>query len=195
MLPSRELRKRNEDDLVFLMQRRQHVKPQHLYDKMLLQFQRLLKSVGLEERKEGKERRKITFHSFRRFAKTVITNATSSDYSEWFLGHKKSPYFVQKEIDRRLLYATKCMPFLTFINYSKLEQDATVKQTELEMLMMKDANKDREIELLKQRVQVKDKEIELLKQRDLTNTDAISLLSDQMEQLMSKVKELENKQR
>jgi hypothetical protein len=43
-------------------------------------------------------------------------------------------------------------------------------------------------------VQVKDKEIELLKQRDLTNTDAISLLSDQMQQLMNKVKELENKQ-
>jgi hypothetical protein len=86
---------------------------------------------------------------------------------------RQTPYFVQKEIDRRLLYATKCMPFLTFINYSKPERDATVKQTEVEMLMMKDANKDREIELLKQRVQVKDKEIELLKQRDSMNSSSI----------------------
>jgi flagellar basal body-associated protein FliL len=163
---------------------------------MLFEFQKLLEAIGLDERKEGMVRRKVTLHSFRRFAKTVIANQTSTDYSEWFLGHSKSPYFVQKEFDRRMLYATKCMPFLTFTDYSKLEQDATVKQTELEMLMMKDANKDREIELLKQRVQVKDKEIELLKQRDLRNSSSIEgqselilKLQKDVEMLMKKVGE------
>jgi len=144
---------RNED-LVFSM-RRQHSKeaanPQHLYYKILVEFQKLLTTVGLDERKEKMIRRKITLHSFRRFVKTVIANHTSTDYSEWFLGHKKSPYFVQKESERRLLYATKCMPFLTFTNYSKLEEDASKKETEVEMLMIKDANKDRELELLRQR--------------------------------------------
>jgi hypothetical protein len=43
------------------------------------------------------------------------------------------------------------MPFLTFTNYSKLEEDASKKETEVEMLMIKDANKDRELELLRQR--------------------------------------------
>lgn len=128
-------------------------------------FQRLLKSIGLEERKDGMARRKVTFHSFRRFAKTVIANHTSTDYSEWFLGHSKSPYFVQKEFDKRMLYATKCMPFLTFVDYSQLERDADKKQSDLESLMMKDANKDTEIELLKERLQIKEKETELLKER------------------------------
>ena len=136
---------------------------------MMLQFQMLLKSIGLEERKDGMTRRKITFHSFRRFAKTIIANNTSTDYSEWFLGHSKSPYFVLKELDKRMLYTTKCMPFLTFTDYSKLEHDATVKQSEVEMLMMKDANKDREIELLKQ--------------RDLMTTDAIKSLLDRVDKL------------
>jgi integrase len=168
------LRVRNENDLVFqLTTAHEHARARGMYAKMQIQFQKLLKSLGMEERKEGMERHRITLHSFRRFAKTVVTDATSTDYSEWFLGHKKSPYFVHKEIDKRMMYATKCMPFLTFINYSKLEQDATVKQSELEMLMVKDANKDREIELLKQKLQIKEREIDLLKQRDLRNSSSI----------------------
>jgi integrase len=186
-------RVKDQDDLIFRIHRQNEFGPKWMYNKMLLSFQSLLKTIGLEERKEGMRRRKITLHSLRRFAKTVIATQTSTDYSEWFLGHSKSPYFVQKEAERRLIYATKCMPFLTFINYSKLEQDATVKQTELQMLMMKDANKDREIELLKQRVQVKDKEIELLKQRDSINTDAIGSLTDKFMQVMAEVEELKKK--
>jgi integrase len=129
---------RKEDDLLFRMHR---PGAKAMYNKVLSQFQRLLKMIGLEERKEGMQRRKVTFHSFRRFAKTVIANQINTDYSEWFLGHKKSPYFVQKEAERRLIYATKCMPFLTFTDYSKLEHDASVKQTEVEMLMMKTQTK------------------------------------------------------
>jgi gas vesicle protein len=40
----------------------------------------------------------------------------------------------------------------------------------------------------------KDKEIELLKQRDSLNTDSISSLSDKMQQIMEKIKELEDRQ-
>lgn len=162
---------------------------------MLIEFQKLLTTIGLDERKEGMIRRKITLHSFRRFVKTVIANHTSTDYSEWFLGHQKSPYFVQKESERRLLYATTCMPFLTFTDYSKLEEDANKKNTEVEMLMMKDANKDRELELLRQRISVKDKEIELLKQRDTMNTDAIGSLTDKFMQLVEEVEKLKNKEK
>jgi integrase len=171
---------RNEDDLLFQMQQQSKSTPEGMYNKMMLQFQMLLKSIGLEERKDGMTRRKITFHSFRRFAKTVIANNTSTDYSEWFLGQAKSPYFVQKELDRRLLYATKCLPFLTFLSYSKLEQDAAVKQSEVEMLMMKDANKDRQIEMLKQQLQIIKRENDMLKNRDTSNNDKLITLSDQL---------------
>jgi hypothetical protein len=121
---------------------------------VLLEFQKLLKSIGMEERKEGNIRRKITLHSFRRHFMSVVNNQTSSEFSHYLLGHSsKSPYFVQKELDRRLLYATKCMQFLTFIDYSKLEEDADEKRSKLEMLMLDNANKDRKIEELRQQVQ------------------------------------------
>ena len=40
------------------------------------EFERLLKTVKMDEKKEGgiNQRRKITLHSFRRFVKTVISN-------------------------------------------------------------------------------------------------------------------------
>ena len=41
----------------------------------------------------------------------------------------------------------------------------------------------------------KEKEIQLLRQRDSMNTDAIANLSDQMQELMVKIQELEEKHR
>jgi hypothetical protein len=74
-----------------------------LYVKVLTEFQKLLAVVGLNERKEGgkQRRRKITLHSFRRFTKSVISDQVNQDYSEWFLGHSKSPYYTKKEAERR----------------------------------------------------------------------------------------------
>jgi integrase len=60
-----------------------------LYQKLWIEFNKILHTLKMDERKEGMRRRKITLHSFRRNVKTVIANQTSSDYSEWFLGHKK----------------------------------------------------------------------------------------------------------
>jgi hypothetical protein len=169
---------------VFRVRRQDKPDPQHIYHKIVIEFQKLLLAAGLDDRKEGMRRRKITFHSFRRFAKTAIANNTSTDYSEWFLGHgSKSPYYTQKEKERRLLYATKCMPFLTFTNYSKLEEDAARKSSELEMLMIKDANKDRELELLRQRVSIKDQEIELIRKRDLAKDQEMLQIQDQIESM------------
>jgi len=66
--------------------------PTTIYVKVLTEFEKLLSVAGLDERKDGKQRRrKITLHSFRRFVKTVISDQTNTDYSEWFLGHNKSP--------------------------------------------------------------------------------------------------------
>jgi hypothetical protein len=121
----------------------------------------------------------------------MVNSQTSSEFAHYLLGHSiKSPYLTEKESVNRLRYATKIMPFVTFINYSKLEQDASVKQSEVESLMMKDANKDREIELLKQKLQIKDKEIELLKHRDSIHTDAEGSLSDIVMQLKEEVDKL-----
>lgn len=110
-------------------------------------------------------------HSIRRFVKTVISDQTNQDYSEWFLGHSKSPYYTKKEPDRREIYATKCMKYLTFLDYSTLE--TTGKNIEAKL-------SDRE------------KEIQLLRQRDSVNTDAIQNLSDQLMRVMAEVHELKH---
>ena len=115
-----------------------------LYPKVLKEFEKLLDSSGFSKRKEeGKQkRRKITLHSFRRFVKTVITDESSSDYSEWFLGHSKSPYYTKKEPERRQIYASKCMKYLTFLDYSALEAtgkniEAKLKEKDSEMQAMR----------------------------------------------------------
>ena len=65
--------------------------------------------------------RKITLHSLRRFVKTVISDEVGGDYSEWFLGHNGSVYYTKKESERREIYLTKCMKYLTFLDYTALE--------------------------------------------------------------------------
>ena len=50
----------------------------------------------------------------------MIANEVNSDFSEGFLGHSKSSYYTLKE-PRREIYASKCMKYLTFLDYSTLE--------------------------------------------------------------------------
>jgi integrase len=160
------------NDLVFTIYKNKN--PDTLYVKVLTEFQKLLDIVGLNQRKEGgkQRRRRITLHSFRRFSKSVISDQVNQDYSEWFLGHNKSPYYTKKEPERREIYATKCMKYLTFLDYTTLE--ATGKSIETKLFE-------------------KEKEIQLLRQRDSINTDAIANLSDQVMNLMVEVQGLKKK--
>jgi integrase len=159
---------RSNNDLIFSMYNIKTVaKPKTIYVKILNEFQKLLSIVGMDERKEEgiHKRRKITLHSFRRFVKTVISDQTNQDYSEWFLGHNKSPYYTKKEPERGEIYAKKCMKYLTFLDYTTLE--ATGKSIEANLL-----EKDREIAGLKQKY---DTDIALLKEAML---DMQQLLKD-----------------
>ena len=89
--------KQKPDSLVFQVKlNNSHVTPQSIYEKLVKGFQQVLEVAGFSERKEGMKRRKITFHSFRRFVKTTISDCAGKEYSEWFLGHAKSSYYVSK---------------------------------------------------------------------------------------------------
>jgi integrase len=138
---------RSNSDVIFSIYNTKGVPtPRMLYAKILKEFQKLLTIVGMDKRKEEgiQERRKITLHSFRRFVKTVISDQVNQDYSEWFLGHNKSPYYTKKEPERREIYATKCMKYLTFLDYTTLE--ARGKSIEANL-----REKDREIAGLKEK--------------------------------------------
>ena len=162
-------RRHDENDLVFTIYKTKN--PNTVYVKVLTEFQKLLAIAALDARKEGGKlrRRKITLHSFRRFTKSVISDQVNQDYSEWFLGHNKSPYYTKKEPDRRDIYATKCMKYLTFLDYTTLE--ARGKSIEANL-------------------QEKDKEIEELRHNDKVKEDALATLSDQVMKLMVEVQEL-----
>ncbi|MFL6382032.1 MAG: hypothetical protein ACJ71G_00145 [Nitrososphaeraceae archaeon] len=80
----------------------------------LIEFQKVLELAGLTTRKEDEvyKRHKVTFHSFRRFVRTTISNQTkNSDYSEWFLGHKKWPYYTNKPDELRSDYSIATLRF------------------------------------------------------------------------------------
>ena len=87
----------SSEDLVFTLHK--GTNPNVIYIKICNEFQKLLAIAGLDERKENgiHKRRKITLHSFRRFVKTVISDQTNQDYSEWFLGHNKSCYYTKNQ--------------------------------------------------------------------------------------------------
>lgn len=130
-------RKRNADELVFNVFRVVS-KPEIFYVKIAAEFSKVLKAASLDGLKEGMRRRKITLHSIRRFVKTVISDEAGVDYSEWFLGHSGSVYYTKKESDRREVYVTKCMKYLTFLDYAILE--ARGKSAEAKL-----SEKDREM--------------------------------------------------
>ena len=136
-------RSMNPDDLIFNTFSVES-KPETLYVKLASEFTKVLKAAGLDDRKEGMKRRKITLHSLRRFVKTVISDEVNGDYSEWFLGHNGSVYYTKKEPERREIYLTKCMKYLTFLDYTALE--ARGKSIEAKM-----SEKDREMQAMKQK--------------------------------------------
>jgi integrase len=112
--------------------------PESIYLKLLRQFQKLQSIADKNQRKENSRRHKITLHSFRRTAFSIINEQTNSEYANWYLGHHHSVYWTHKESERQDIYRTRCMPFLTIYQETR---DNTIESTLKE--------KDREIALLK----------------------------------------------
>jgi len=169
------VKRKKSDTLIFQVQlNNSNVTPRSIYFKLVTQFQQLLTVAGFDERKEGMRRRKITLHSCRRFAKTIISDCAGKEYSEWFLGHAKSVYYVSKPIIRATTYAEKCMKWLTFLDYGLLE--ATGKSIESKL-----SEKEQEIQLLRQRDQLKDKEMQALTQRLAEVEKAMHTIGEKLE--------------
>ena len=141
--------------------------PQSIYKKLIQHFHKVLTEVNFDQRKEGMPRnRTISLHSFRRFAKTTISIQAGSDYSEWILGHKNSPYWTVKPETRAEIYATKCMKFLTFLDYSTLEatgrsNDAKIKEIEKENQIKTQKNEEK-MKAMNERMDRMDRILELI---------------------------------
>ena len=129
-----------------------------------------LRKGEIEDNNE--RRRQVTFHSFRRFVKTTISDLGYADYSEYFIGHSVSTYWRKKESEKAEIFR-KIEPYLTFLNIHQLERqgaDILSKVNELE-----EVNQS-------------------LRERDKSKDDAITMLSDQLLTITERLKELERKQ-
>ena len=147
--------------------------PCSLYINLSSSFAKTLDRMGKGEREDNNERRRqITFHSFRRFVKSTISDLGYSDYSEWFIGHAGSTYYRKKESEKIEIFR-KIEPYLTFLNVYQLERQGADIQSKIE-----------ELEYLNQS----------LRERDKTKDDSISMLADQLIALTERLKEIERKQ-
>ncbi len=117
-------------------------------------------------------RRQITFHSFRRFVKTTISDLGYADYSEYFIGHSGSTYWRKKDSERAEIFK-KIEPYLTYLNVHQLERQGADIQTKVEEL--EDLNQS-------------------LRNHDKMKDDAIVHLSDQLMVITTRLQEVERKQ-
>jgi integrase len=161
-------------DLVFSVYQNKQAPDTHsLYADLSGSFGKTLDRMGKGEREDNNERRRqITFHSFRRFVKTTISDLGYADYSEYFIGHSGSTYWRKKESEKADIFR-KIEPYIKFLNIHQLERqsaDIMSKVNELE-----EVNQS-------------------LRERDKRKDDAITMLSDQLLTITERLKELERKQ-
>lgn len=169
------IHKQTPDDIVFSM--RNPKNPEKMYKSVIAEFGNALKVAGLDQRREDGTRRKIGLHSLRRYAKTVTATQTNTDYSEWLLGHQRSPYWTMKESERKEIYQKQVMPFLTFLDYGALENSSKGILSQLEQ-------KDREISYLSTAIKERDQKYE-------TEMKAINDRMARIDAALNKVQKLE----
>jgi integrase len=107
-----------------------------LYRTLVGAFDQTLDRLGgkyAEHETSMKRRRKFTFHSFRRFVKSTISDLGFSDFSEWYIGHSGSTYYRRSDRDKLELFK-KIEPYLTFLDQSALERKGADLENRLEIM-------------------------------------------------------------
>jgi integrase len=163
---------------IFKLQKVDEESKGKLYARLSFHFTRLLDKIGMNQRKDGQHnRRKISFHSFRRFVKSTISDI-DSDYSEYYIGHSGSSYWTKKEPIKQEKYK-QCEKYLTFLDYHTLQT----------------TSKD-----LESQVQQSNKMIEDMQDRiweaefnETHNVEAIKQMNKEIEDLKKKISKLEPK--
>ena len=159
---------RSPNDLVF-GKRNQSSNINLIYQKLWYEFTKILQVIKMDERKEGMNRRKFTFHSFRRNAYTTICDTTDQAYAEYFLGHSKSVYHTKSQASKREIYAVKIQKYLTFLNYTTLESSGKNIEAKLEE---------------------KDRELAYLRDASIENKELMTSMSDRLIKLAEEVERL-----
>jgi integrase len=120
-------------DLFFATGRgRKVVNPFNLYYAIIPDFRAILELNGLSERYDNKgKRRKISFHRFRSFVLSTISDLGHGDYGEWFIGHSASTYYRKSDAEKLAIFK-KIEPYLTYLDYSSLDAKGADFETKLQ---------------------------------------------------------------
>jgi integrase len=137
------------DDMFFSMPRKgKRSTPRGLYVHMNEDFAKTLDRIGFGNRENGnKGRREITFHSFRRFVKTTISDLGYQDFSEWFIGHAGSTYWRKKDSEKAELFR-KIESYLTFLDITGLESKGADMETKTEQVMAENLSLKQQVDEL-----------------------------------------------
>ena len=111
----------------------------NIYATLVMEFNKMINQLKIGFEDTARRRHIFTFHSLRRWVKSVISDVISSDYSEWAIGHAGSVYYTKLEKEKYALFK-RCEPYLTYLDQSRLEQKQTDLQSRLES--MEQENKD-----------------------------------------------------
>jgi integrase len=132
---------KNSTDLIFSVYQPEVQNLHFIYNDLCINFGKMLDRIGKGNKDysggNGKHR-SVTFHSFRRFVKTTISDLGYQDYSEWFISHSGSTYYRKKESEKTQLFS-KIEPYLTYLDYNALERKGADVETKL-------LEKDKQIE-------------------------------------------------
>jgi integrase len=137
------------DDLFFSMPRkRKRSSLRGLYVHMNEDFAHTLDRIGFSNREDGNEsRREITFHSFRRFVKTTISDLGYQDFSEWFIGHAGSTYWRKKDTEKAELFR-KIERYLTFLDITGLESKGADMESKTQQVMVENLSLKQQVDEL-----------------------------------------------
>ena len=105
--------------------------PRSLYNEIQRKFSAMVDRMGMGEWQDGNRRRDITLYSFRRFAKTTISDLGFADFSEYWIGHSASVYWSKPEKDILALFR-RVEPYLTFVDADSLEASSADVTQKLE---------------------------------------------------------------
>jgi integrase len=133
--------KRSDTDLIFGVEfekkgqkgSEQYYSTKSLYNRLTVQFDKVLDRLGVGYEDATKRRRKITLHSFRRNVKSTISDLGYSDFSEWYIGHAVSTYYRKSDKEKFQLFK-RLEESLTYLDQSLLERRQADVLSRLEMM-------------------------------------------------------------
>jgi integrase len=140
----------------------------NLYTTIVIEFNKLIKGLGVGYEGNSKHRHIFTLHSFRRYLRTLISDLGYQDFAEWTLGHSFSTYWRKGEKEKYALFK-RIEPNLLLLDQTSLQRRGADMQSKVDVL---------------------EKENLELKQNNTMVSDSVASLSDRLAQLSQEIQDL-----